>query len=648
MSEHVPAREPEPTQGYLAPTAAAPTYRPPLARDANRPSAPSRLANGEQVDDFEIVDVLGEGGFGTVYLARQLSLDRRVALKVTANRGDEARTLARLEHDHVVTVFSESVDATRGLRLLCMQYVPGTTLQRIIRALGERDRKTWCGQAVLDVIDEQSMRPAAFHPAALRDRELLARADYFEAVCWIGARLAEAIDYAHAQGVLHRDVKPGNVLVNPYGRPLLADFNVAVAGRRESDRCGGTLAYMAPEHLDAFNPETASSARPADERSDIYSLGVVLYEMLTVSRPFTRELLDENACAGLRAMAEERRCTAPSPRREWADVPALLDHAVRRCLDADPGQRYQTGEAIALALEGCRAQRHLERELPRPGRLTRAALRRPFLWLAVLALVPQAIGSFVNISYNALNVADSLRPDQQAAFARLVIGYNLVVYPACLAILLWLVVPVLRAWRRLRCPSPPTALPRNGREGRVRSEPPVDDIQVSTARRRALSWPAWSVGLACAGWLPGGLVFTLGIHLLAGPVGATVFGHFLVSFTISGLIALTYSYLGVEFLVLRVLYPGLWADAGGLRRTMGAELAGHGARLRLFQLSAGVIPLIGAVLLLAAGSDVVGAPGFRFLITALLCAGMAGFGLALFAGNRLTRIVALYANTSVP
>src|SRR5262249_15684682 len=158
-------------------------------------------------------------------------------------------------------------------------------------------------------------------------------------------------------------------------------------------------------------------------------------------------------CAGLRAMAEERRCTAPSPRREWADVPALLDHAVRRCLDADPGQRYQTGEAIALALEGCTAQRHLERELPRPGRPTRAGLRPPVLWLAVLAFVPQAIGSFVNISYNALNVADSLRPDQQAAFARLVIGYNLVVYPACLAILLWLVVPVLRAWRRLRCPS---------------------------------------------------------------------------------------------------------------------------------------------------------------------------------------------------
>src|SRR5262249_57227620 len=100
---------------------------------------------GQQVGDFHLLRVLGEGSFGRVFLAQQLSLDRQVALKVTLNRGSEARTLANLEHDHIVRVFSESVDRPRQLRLLCMQYVPGTTLERVIDALARRDRRAWDG-----------------------------------------------------------------------------------------------------------------------------------------------------------------------------------------------------------------------------------------------------------------------------------------------------------------------------------------------------------------------------------------------------------------------------------------------------------------------------------------------------------------------
>lgn len=256
-----------------------------------------------------------------------------------------------------------------------------------------------------------------------------------------------------------------------------------------------------------------------------------------------------------------------------------------------------------------------------------------------------------------MHVVGSLAGTQQSVFARLVIAYNLAVYPACLAVLAWLVVPVVRVWRRLHEPgsrrvgrvSEVHHDPTDGARGPIPpSEPSIDESQVLVARRRMLTWPAWTVGLACAGWLPGGLVFPLGIHLFAGPVGAGVFGHFILSFTISGLIALTYSYFGVEFLVLRVLYPSLWVEAGSLRQAMAAELAGHGARLRWFQFSAGVIPLIAAVLLMAAAPDVSSAPGFRLLATALLFAGMAGFGLALLAGNLLSRTLAVYANTSVP
>src|SRR5262245_26215562 len=237
-----------PTAEMSTITVQAPPFRaslgsPVVDRTVSSASKPHR----EEFEDFELLRVLGEGSFGKVYLARQVSLDRQVAVKISANRGSEARTLASLEHDHIVHVFSETIDLKCNQRVLCMQYVPGTTLERIIDALNKREPNSWSGQGVLDAIDSLSQNPAVFHPAALRDRQLLAESDYFQAVCWFGARLAEALDYAHSQGVLHRDVKPANILVNQYGRPLLADFNIshqAAQPVRADDVFGGTLGYM--------------------------------------------------------------------------------------------------------------------------------------------------------------------------------------------------------------------------------------------------------------------------------------------------------------------------------------------------------------------------------------------------------------------
>src|SRR5205823_639549 len=139
-------------------------------------------------------------------------------LKVSRNRGQEARTLARLEHDHIVRVFSEVVDGERDLRLLCMQYVAGVTLEQLIGKLRELPPEGRTGRAMLDAID-QCTDPVPLDLAALRDRELLEASDPIEAASWLGARLAEALAHAHNLGVLHRDVKPANVLVDRYGRP---------------------------------------------------------------------------------------------------------------------------------------------------------------------------------------------------------------------------------------------------------------------------------------------------------------------------------------------------------------------------------------------------------------------------------------------
>ncbi len=520
-------------------TGLAPTFRPLLADKTGRtPARPVRV--GERLGDFEILQLLGAGSFAQVFLARQLSLGRLVALKVSAHHGSEARTLANLEHDHIVRIFAESVDPERGLRLLCMQYVPGPTLEQVIRRLAQHPAGSWDGRVFLQALDELCSPAATFDPAALRDRELLAGADFVECVCHIGRRLAEALAHAHVQGVLHRDIKPANVLLTPYGRPLLADFNLAqspVALRgSEEEAFGGTLAYMAPEHLDAFNRETAA---PVDERADIYALGVVLYELAAGRRPFPTRPRGSAVWDPIRAMAAERRAGAPPlPRRP--DGSDALAQVIGRCLDPRPERRYQTAAELARALDGCCALRRLTRELPAGGRLVRSAERHPFLGFALLALLPHVLGSVVNISYNGLRI--DLTPAQHVAFAEITLGYNLLIYPLCVWLLYRLVMPVVRGWRALTQPG-------------AAERPPLAQL-----RRQVRRLPWGAALLSAAGWLPGGLVFPLVIDYRAGSVGGAVYGQFLISFTIAGLIALTYSVLGVQFLVLRVLYPRLWGD----------------------------------------------------------------------------------------
>jgi serine/threonine protein kinase len=603
-------------------TGFAPDYRPPVAPGGRGPAPLLGLPSvGQRLDDFELLAVLGSGAFATVYLARQVSLDRPVALKVSANRGHEARTLASLEHDHIVRVFSEVVDPERDLRLLCMQYVSGTTLERVIRELARRDRRQWSGRAVLEAIDASSTRPAPFDPAALRDREFLGACGFAEAVCWLGARLADALAHAHGLGVLHRDVKPANILLSRYGRPFLADFNVASSTHAGDGpvKLGGTLPYMAPEHLDAFNPESPTMSPAVDERSDVYSLGVVLFELLTGRRPFDDPPPSGGPVESLREMAARRRTETPSTCSR-AEVSPVLDRVIRRCLDPRPEARYQTAAELASALDGCRELIRIEEELGPSGPLTRAALRHPFLMGALLTLLPHFLGSAVNVSYNALRIVGRLTVSQQETFRQLVFGYNVVVYGTCLLVAYSLVAPVFRTWRALAGPGA------------------VDGARVEAARQRALRLPGWAVVLSALGWLPGGLLFPLALDVLAGPLDGETWWHFLVSFTVSGLIALTYSVLAVQFVVLRVLYPRLWNDPQDLRKKTRAELRPVRWRLWASQLLAVLIPMAGAALMLGVGPEdftPAGYQTFRLLVTALLAVSMAGLGIALFAGNSL-------------
>jgi predicted Ser/Thr protein kinase len=279
----------------------APSEAPTLVPAAVPPGAAS--AAGPLVPGYELLEELGRGGMGVVYKARQVKLDRLVALKVLppetaadpafAERFTrEARALARLNNPHIVAIYDFGQEGP--LSYFVMEYVAGVNL---------RDR----------------MRQGPLPPS-----EVLA----------IMVQLCEALQYAHEEGIVHRDIKPENVLLDRRGRVKVADFGIAKLLQGQTGlytltgpwQVVGTLRYMAPEQMD--NP------LGLDHRADIYSLGVVFYEMLTGSLPLGR---------------------FPRP-SEKAAVDPRLDEVVLTALDTDPARRFQHAREMRAAIEAVAGQ----------------------------------------------------------------------------------------------------------------------------------------------------------------------------------------------------------------------------------------------------------------------------------------------------
>jgi serine/threonine protein kinase len=635
--------DPEATQKMPAPERAAPRDRAPMA-----------LLPGARVDDFEVVRMLGRGAFGHVYLARQLSLDRLVALKVSANRGSEGRTMARLEHQHIVQVFSETVDPDFNQRLLCMQLVPGIGLEKLIDSLhakraGSREQLDlgesllqprselfagydWNGAELLAIIDRAASLPTELDPSALHDREALSHMDAVEATAWFGARLAEALDFAHHHGVLHRDIKPANILVNPYGRPMLADFNISsqpVGSETSGDEMfGGTFAYMAPEHLDAFNPSDATKPEEVTARSDLYSLGLVLQQLLDgrISFLMPERKGKERLVDRLRTLADARRAARPTCRAGLPGARMTLERTISRCMEPEPDDRFASGAELAEQLDGCRRLRQAERQLPRAPSMLLPVLRRPFLWMVALVILPQIAGSIVNIAYNSTQIVEQLSKAQQELFVKLVAGYNVIVYPIGVAMLVAAVLPVWRCWRAL-----------------ARAEQ-VPAGEVETARQKALRLPRWVAILTAIGWFPGGFLFPAMIQVFEPELDPHIAAHFVASFCLSGLIALAYSLCGVEFVVLRVLYPGMWRNARQFGDTARRELAPVATHLRWIQRLAIAIPLLGAMTVLMLGGESAN-DTFRWLLFGLNVLGFLGWIVASGVTRGLSQVVVSLTST---
>ncbi|MFL5341597.1 MAG: serine/threonine-protein kinase, partial [Gemmataceae bacterium] len=353
---------------------------------------------GSEFLGFRLLEELGRGAFGRVFLAQQGDLaDRPVALKVATDIFQESQTLAQLQHANIVPIYS--FHKAGALQAVCMPYFGSTTLGHVLQHIqgqaglptsgrdlistvnGRRsitrdsqlpsNRSAGSAPAPLTPIEEPAAPAAAaiFAPASETWKRLEALS-FTDAVLWLAARVTDGLAHAHEHGVLHRDLKPANILLTNDGQPMLLDFNLSAPGGVRANaaaaRVGGTLPYMAPEHMQAFR---GGQVQP-DERSDIYSLGVILYTLLAGRNPFPaykgrmRDIVD--------LMFQDRCRNAPRLRPLNPSVSPALEAIVLRCLDPDPAKRYQTARHLHEDLELQLAHRPLK-HTPEPSRLERLA-----------------------------------------------------------------------------------------------------------------------------------------------------------------------------------------------------------------------------------------------------------------------------------
>ncbi|HET6573538.1 MAG TPA: serine/threonine-protein kinase [Fimbriiglobus sp.] len=299
------------------------------------------LAPGDRLGEFEIVREVGRGGMGVVYEAVQPSLGRRVALKVLPLAAalsakqlqrfqTEAHAAAQLHHANIVSVHAVGCD--RGVHYYAMQFIDGMPLDKFIRDLRGVEGRAGGSTSTMDLRAGPTAPGTTSRPG--RGRET------YRTLARIGAQVADALDYAHEAGVVHRDVKPGNLVLDSKGIVWVTDFGLAQvtarAGLTQTGDVFGTLRYMSPE-------QAAGRRGEVDHRTDVYSLGATLYELLTLMPVF--------AGSDRRKLLHRILNMEPVPPRVVdRSVPVELETIVLKALAKAPADRYATAGEMAADL----------------------------------------------------------------------------------------------------------------------------------------------------------------------------------------------------------------------------------------------------------------------------------------------------------
>jgi serine/threonine protein kinase len=384
-----------------------------LVRVSGPPSAAHDAASNSEhpavglLGDFRIVREVGRGGMGVVYEAEQISLGRRVALKVLPFAStldarqlqrfkNKAQAAAHLHHQHIVPVHATGCE--RGVHYYAMQFIEGHSLAEVIaemRGEGRGGRGEGRG-ARGEESQEAAAKSATLHPsrstlhASLSTLapgpSPLAPSSTFRTAAQLGAQAADALEHAHDMGVIHRDIKPANLLVDGRGHLWVTDFGLAhcqsQVGLTLSGDLVGTLRYMSPE-------QALAKRMLVDHRTDIYSLGVTLYELLTREPAFGGKDRQEL----LRQIAFEE---PPPPRRLNKAVPVELETIVLKAMAKDPRERYARALELSEDLRFFLSDRPIRaRRVSLPGRAWRWCRRNP----ALAGVSGLAVGTLLVLSW---------------------------------------------------------------------------------------------------------------------------------------------------------------------------------------------------------------------------------------------------------
>ncbi|MEU6187012.1 serine/threonine-protein kinase [Nocardia sp. NPDC047038] len=546
-----------------------------------------RIEIGQRIDDFDLLTGLGSGAFARVFLARQRSLQRLVAVKISSDHGTEPQTLAQLDHDYIVRVFDQRLlddaeGAARRLRLLYMQFLPGGTLLGVLRWVRATPPEERSGRLLLDAVDAAMEEKGEIRPTDSSVRAEIAALSWPETVAWLGRRLAEALDYASSHGVLHRDVKPANVLLTAEGVPKLADFNISfsrnVEGTSPVAYFGGSLAYMSPEQLEACHPSFGRSAADLDTRADIYSLGVVLWELLTGAKPFddrTAGAGDQGDDTTLEAMLERRSSGVDEAalQRVPADCPAALRRILVTCLAPERADRWSSGAILARQLEMCLDERARELVDPAPNSW-RLRLRPYIVPVALVAMaLPNVLASLYNIQHNQHLIISRMTEEAQQTFLIITGVVNAIFFPTGIALVLYMARYVL-------------TVPRGLRKGRR-----YDPGTLRRARRDALLMGDRAVAVAFSLWVLAGLIFPIALQVSTGDISAQAVVHFFSSLVVCGAIAVAYPFFLLTFYLVRCVYP-LFLRHGDISPEDAVWLRGLDRRCNGYLAVAASVPLL--------------------------------------------------------
>lgn len=540
---------------------------------------------GERVDDFYLMSNLGTGAFGSVYLARQESMQRMVALKISRDRGSEGQTLAQLDHPNIVRVHDQTRLPDQNLRLLYMQFAAGGTLQSVIRAARTAEHKT--GRLVVECVAEAVEKTGVLSSQSIPLKGGIADKSWAEITCQLGSELAQALHYAHGRGILHRDIKPANVLLEANGSAKLADFNISFSAETEGSTpaayFGGSLTYMSPEQLEAFDPTRDMKPEDLDARADIFSLGVLLWELTYGTRPYDDESVTGSMTEILAEMISMRRSGVPQPPKPPVTaVERQLHRILCRCLAPDPNDRFQSANELAQELGLCLQPRvaALLNESRRGWR--KMALSFPLIAFLLAAILPHVPAAVFNLAYNESAIIAALKatvsnPEQaEKVFTTTVVFVNVIAFSIGIGSCIWYVGPVRR----------------------LLSQPAADTSEYMLARIRALQLSRFVTLVGIALWTVAGLAYPIALHFITEDgLHAKWQAHFFVSLLVCGLVAAAYPFFLTATLSLKAFMPAL-LRFGRLRSQEVEHLGRLSAHSAWSLYLAGGVPAVGIMILL--------------------------------------------------